>query len=53
MEVEHCLRADGEEIRNFLHRLMKTVDKGWPDDMDGVVAAEQAAERTAQVRQRR
>ena len=30
----------------------KTVDKGWPDDMAGVVAAEQAAERTAQARQR-
>ena len=31
MEVEHCIRADGEEIRNFLHRIKKTVDKGWPD----------------------
>ena len=28
MEVEHCIRADGEEIRNFLHRIKKTVDKG-------------------------
>ena len=27
MEVEHCIRADGEEIRNFLHRINKTVDK--------------------------
>ena len=53
MEVEHCIRADGEEIRNFLQRIKKTVDKGWPDDMVGVVAAEQAAERTAQARQRR
>ena len=53
MEVEHCIRADGKEIRNFLHRIKKTVDKGWPDDMAGVVAAEQAAERTAQFRQRR
>ena len=53
MEVEHCIRADGEEIRNFLHRIKKTVDKGWPDDMAGVVAADQAAERTAQARQRR
>ena len=52
-EVEHCIRADGEEIRNFLHLKKKTVDKGWPDDMAGVVAAEQAAERTAQARQRR
>ena len=46
MLVQHCIRADGEEIK-------KTVDKGWPDDMAGVVAAEQAAERTAQARQRR
>ena len=53
MEVEHCIRADGEEIRNFFHRIKKTVDKGWPDDMAGVIAAEQAADRTAQARQRR
>ena len=53
METEHCIRADGEESRNFLHRIKKTVDKGWPDNMAGVVAAEQAAERTAQARQRR
>ena len=53
MEVEHCKRADGEEIRKLFHGTKKTVDKGWPDDMAGVVAAEQAAERTAQARQRR
>ena len=53
MEVEHCIRADGEEIRNSLHRIKKTVDKGWSDDMSGVVAAEQAAECTAQARHRR
>ena len=53
MEVEHCIQADGEEIRNFFHCIKKTVDKGWPDDMAGVEAAEQAAERTAQARQRR
>ena len=53
MEVEHCIRADGEESRNFLHRIKKTVDKGWPDYMAGVVAAAPAAERTAQDRQRR
>ena len=53
MEVEHCIRADGEEIRNFLHRIKKTVDKGWPDDMAGVLAADQPADRTAQARQRR
>ena len=53
MEVEHCIRADGEAIRTFLHRIKKTVDEGWADDMVGVVAAEQAAERTAQARQSR
>ena len=53
MEVEHCIRADGEEIRNFLHRIKKTVEKGWPDEKAGFVAAEQAAEGTAQARQRR
>ena len=53
MEVEHCIRANGEEIRNFLHRMKKTVDKGWPDDTAGNVAAGQAAERTAKARQRR
>ena len=53
MEVEHCIRADGEEIRNFLHRIKKTVDKGWPDDMVGIAPGDQKAERTAQARQRR
>ena len=53
MEVEHCIRADGEEIRNFLHRIKKTVDKGWPDDMVGIALGDQNAERTAQARQRR
>ncbi len=53
MEVEHCIRGDGEEIRNFLHRINRTVDKGWPDDMNGIEAAQQNAERAAQGRQRR
>ena len=53
MEVEHCIRADGEEIRNFLHRVKKTVDKRWPDDMVGIAPGDQNAERTAQARQRR
>ena len=53
MEVEHCIRADGEEIRNLLHRMKRTVDKGWPDDMVGVAAADQEAERTAQAQQRK
>ena len=53
MEVESCIRGDGEEIRNFLHRIKRTVDKGWPDDMNGIEAAQQNAERAAQGRQRR
>ena len=53
MEVEHCFRRDGEEFRNFLHRIKKTVDKGWPDDMEGIAAADHGAERAAQGRQRR
>ena len=53
MEVKNCIGVDGEEIRNFLHRIKKTVDKSWPDDMLGVAAADQDAERTAEARQRR
>ena len=51
MQVEHCIRADAEEIRNFLHRIKKTVDKGSPDDMARIAPGDQNAERTAQVRQ--
>ena len=53
MEVEHCIRGDGEEIRNFLHRIERTVDKGWPDDLNGIEDAQHNAERNAQGRQRR
>ena len=53
MEVEHCIRRDGEEIRNFLHRIKRTVDKAWPDDMSGIAGPQQAAEQVAQARQRR
>ena len=53
MEVEHCFRGDGEEIRNFLHRIERTVHKGWPDDLNGIEAAHHNAERDAQRRQRR
>ena len=53
MEMEHCIRGDGEEIRNFLHCIKRTVDKGWPDDLNGVAAVDQAAELIAQRRQRR
>ena len=53
MEVEHCIRADGEEIRNFLHRISRTVNKGWLDDTVEIIAGDQDAERAAQARQRR
>ena len=47
MGVKPSIRADGEKIRNFLHRIKKTVDQDWPDDIFGVAAADQYAERTA------
>ena len=53
MEVEHCIRGDREEIRNFLHRIKRTVDKGWPGDLNGIEVAHLNAEREAQGRQRR
>ena len=53
MEVEHCIRGDGEEIRNLLHRIKRTVDKSWPDDLNGFEAARHAAEHATQGRQRR
>ena len=53
MEMEHCIRGDGEEIRNFLHRIKRTVDKWWLDDMEGISPSDHGAERTAQARQRR
>ena len=33
--MEHCSRGDRGEIRNFLHRIKRIVDKRWPDDMEG------------------
>ena len=53
MEVEHCVQGHGEEIRNFLHRIKKIVDKGWPDDMEGFAEGVRTAEWLAQRRQRR
>ena len=53
MEVEHCIRADGEEIRDFLFQIEKTVDKGWPEDMVGATATDQEDGRAAEARQRR
>ena len=53
MEVKHCIRANREEIGNFLHRIKKIVEKGWPDDMVGSAAGDQDAERVARARQKR
>ena len=53
MDVEYCMRRDGEEVRTFLHRIKKIVDKGWPDDMEGIAEADRVGERQAQERQRR
>ena len=40
-------------VQSFLLRIKQTVDKGWPDDINGIEAARQNAEREAQGRQRR
>ena len=53
MEVEHCIGGYGEEIRNFLHRIKRTVHKSWPNDMNGIEAAQQYAECEAQGQQGR
>ena len=53
MEIEHCIREDGEEIRNFLYRIKRTIDKGWPVNMNGFEAAQQNAEPDAQARQKK
>ena len=53
MEAEHCIRGEGEEFWNFLHRIKRTMDKGWPDDLDRFAPADHGAKRTAQARQRR
>ena len=53
MEMEHCVKGDGNESRNFLHRIKRTVNEGWPDDMEGIAAADHGAKRTAQGQQRR
>ena len=47
MEVEHCIKRDGEEVRNFEHHIKRTVDKSWTDDMNGIEAAQQNAEQDA------
>ena len=53
MELEHCNRGKGEEFQNCLHRIKKAVDKGWPDDMEGIAPADHGVGRIAQARRRR
>ena len=52
MEFEHCIRRDGEEIKNYLQQT-KFLDKGWPDDLAGINPPDHADERAAQARHRR
>ena len=53
IEVEHCIGGDGEEIRNFIHRIKRTVDKGWPEGLNGIEVTHHNAEHETQRRQRR
>ena len=50
--MEDCIRRDGEEVRNLLHRIKRTVDESWPDYLNGIEAAQRNAEREAE-RQRK
>ena len=52
-EIKHCVRGDGEEIRAFLHRIKKIVDKGWPDAIEDITEGDRAAKLRAQGGQRR
>ena len=51
IEVELCIRGDGEEIQNFLHLIKRTLEKSCPDYINGIEPAQQNAERAAQGRQ--
>ena len=53
LEVEQCVRRAEKDISIFHHRVKRTVDKGWPDDMNGIPNDQQNAERAAQGRKRR
>ena len=53
MEVEQCVRGDGEKMRNLLHRIKRTVKKNWPYDMNGNEAEQKNAERDVQAQQTR
>ena len=47
------IRGDGEENRNFLHHINRTVGKSWADEMNGKEATQQNPEREAQGRETR
>ena len=53
IKVERCITGDGEELRNFLHRIKSMVDKGWLNHVNGIEAAQQNAERVAQAQESR
>ena len=48
LEAENCTRHPTELIKNYIARVRKTVDKGWPIDLTGVATADQATATTAQ-----
>ena len=52
LEIERCIKRDGEEIENSLKKI-NNVDKSWPDDISGVTGPQQAAEQAAEARQKR
>ena len=51
--MEHCITGVGEDNRISLRRIKRTVDKSWPDVLNGTEAAQHNAEQEAQGRQRR
>ena len=53
VEMAHCIRRIGEDIRNFLNSIRRTVEKGWHEDVKGIEAGQQKAEPDAKARQRR
>ena len=48
MEVQNCLRGDGEEIRIFLHLIKNIVVKGWLDDTESNAESDRGVEGLAQ-----
>ena len=46
MEVEHCIREDGQKNRKNIHRNERTVIIGWPDDENGIEVAQKGQPET-------